>query len=558
MMWEVLLDIVLLLGGALLLGGLASRFGQSPLVGYLLAGMLLGGPGAANVIQFEHDVEAVSELGVSLLLFSLGLEFSWDRLQALGFRLLLGGVAQVVVTAVVGAWVGTLFGLGIREAVAVGAMVCLSSTACVLRVLSDKSEMDSVHGRNSLVILLVQDIAVVPLGILMVLLAGAGSASATVLVIGRTFLLAGLLVAGLYFVLNVVAVRALGALTLERNRELTVLLAAVTGLGSAWAAHQAGLSPAMGAFAAGLFLGGSHFATQIRADIASLRVVLLTLFFGAAGMVANPLWMLAHWWLVLGVTALMLVVKLLVMWGVFRALGQSHGQALSAGLCLGQIGEFAFVLGSTARAVGVLSDEVFLLIVSSAIVTLLFTPYLVSRAPAIGLWVDERLPTRARRPRDSSAAHRLDSVIIGFGPAGECVAHALEGRPHEVLVLDLNAQALRRAAEYGIPAQVGDATQDEVLEHAGIRTAKTIVITLPSPSAALTVLRRVRYLAPEARTIVRTRYHRHRPSFVDAGAHVVIDDEFQAGEKLAQCVLVELDEKDHRPPRDPERKEAPG
>lgn len=355
-LWIILRDIVVLLGASLLVGGVFSRFGQSPIVGYLLAGMWLGGPGSLHLVRSEHEIEAISELGVALLLFSLGLEFSIERLKKLGAKPLLGGVAQVVLTMLLACVGAMMFGLGAKEAVAFGAMVALSSTAVVLRILMERGEMEMPHGRNSLGVLLTQDMAVVPLALLMTILGGEGAAGDVAWNVGRLLLLAGGLIVGLMVVTRI-AVLALGTLTLHRNRELTVIFAVVTGLGAAWASHSVGISPALGAFVAGMLLGSSAFATQIRADISPLQVVLLTLFFGAAGMVADPIWILRHWYIVALVVGALTIGKLLVIWAVFLAFGQTNRVAAATGLCLAQVGEFAFVLGSIGRASGVISED---------------------------------------------------------------------------------------------------------------------------------------------------------------------------------------------------------
>lgn len=534
--WQLLLDIGLLLFGALVFGGIFSRFGQSPLVGYIVAGMVLGGPGSVQVVRFDQHVEAVAELGVSLLLFSLGLEFSWPRVRGLGNRVLAAGASQVVLTGIVGALAARLFGADAIEALVIGAMVSLSSTACVLRVLMECGEIDSIYGRNSLAVLLVQDMAVVPLAVLITAMTGGGTLAEIAANLAKMVFLAGALVATLYAALNVVAVRVLGTLTLERNRELTVLLAVGTGLGSAWAAHHAGISPALGAFVAGMFLGGSPFATQIRADVGSLRVVLLTLFFGSVGMVANPVWMLAHWQQVLVATASLMAGKTVLTWLVLRMIGQSSGNALAVGLGLSQIGEFAFVLASIARGHGALSDERSMVIVSSAILSLFLTPFVVPQAPKLGMKLDGLMRRARGRVSDrekETPRPRPEIVIIGFGPAGEAVGRTLGGTEKMVMVIDLNEEAMARCKALGLRGLVGDAQQADVLEHAGVTSAKVVVITLPSATVAMTVLHHVRRMAPKAHVVVRSRYQRNQSQFEAAGAHAVFGDEYEVGEKLA-------------------------
>lgn len=531
--WNLLFEIVVLLGGSLLVGGVFSRLGQSPLVGYLLAGMMLGGPGSFHIVESEENIETIAELGVSMLLFSLGLEFSLARLRELGTRTLLGGVIQVVLTMLLGTGGALLVGFGAAEAVAVGAMISLSSTAVVLRVLMERAELDTGHGRNCLGVLLVQDMAVVPLAILLTLLAGGGTAEEVAWNVGRILGLAALLVLTLYLLLNKAAVYALGTLTLERNRELTVLLSVVTGLGAAYAAHRVGVSPALGAFVAGMFLGSSPFATQIRADISSLRVVLLTLFFGAAGMVADPSWILNNLLLVLAMAALLTVGKSVVVWGIFRALGNPSAVAAATGICLGQIGEFAFVLASVGYGSGVISEHTQVLLVSVAIVSLLGSPFLVPIAP----WLGARLAARQGSkgfPVTTGAPppQAPDVVIIGFGPAGQIAAQAFNDRPERVLIIDLNRMGVQKAQELGFQGHIGDMTQLDVIEHADVAAAQVVVITIPHHRSALTMLEHVRRLAPKAHCVVRSRYQRHTNKFVMAGAHKVFGDEEQLGNSL--------------------------
>jgi CPA2 family monovalent cation:H+ antiporter-2 len=548
--WEVLFEIVVLLAGCLAAGAVFARLKQSPLVGYLVAGMLLGGPGSLGVVRQASHIDAIAELGVALLLFSLGLEFSWRRLRALGTVTLLSGVFQVGATLVAVAAVAFLFGLGITAALAIGAMLALSSTAAVLRMLMDTGETDGVHGRVTIAILLVQDMAVVPLTILVTLLSTGGTTAEVALEVGRVIGLAVAFVLGLWLLLNQVAVRVLRSLSLARNREFAVLLAVVVGLGATWAAHAIGLSPALGSFLAGLFLGGSPFAAQIRADVASLRVVLLTLFFGAVGMVADPLWIASHAGLVVALAALIVVGKTAVVWLILRLAGRSDGVAAAAGLCLAQVGEFAFVLGAVARGGGLVDDATYVLVVSTAIVTLFTTPYLVVLAPR-ALSLVNRLRGHDPEPRDDGdTMPRPDVVIVGFGPAGQAVGRALRTHPRPVTVIDLNHAAQRPARALGFAAEVGDATQADVLEHAHVESARVVVITLPARSAALGVLDAVRALAPTAHVIVRSRHEIDTGELHQAGAHVVVGDEEEVGARLRERTVGYLDTT--RPPAEPD------
>jgi CPA2 family monovalent cation:H+ antiporter-2 len=531
-LWIILGDIVVLLAASLLVGGLFARFGQSPLLGYLLAGMLLGGPGSIHAVGSEHEIEAIAELGVALLLFSLGLEFSLDRLKKLGARPLLGGVAQVALTILLASGAALAFGLAIKQALAFGAMVALSSTAVVLRMLMERGELEMPHGRNSLAVLLTQDMAVVPLALLMTVLGPEGSTTEVARDIGNLLLMASGLIVGMY-ALNRVAVLALGTLTLHRNRELTVIFAVVAGLGSACASHYAGISPALGAFVAGMLLGSSAFATQIRADISPLRVVLLTLFFGSVGMVADPVWLVQNLYAVAAVTLMLTVGKLIVIWAIFRMLGQTTRVASATGLSLAQVGEFAFVLGTIGRTSGVVSQDMYALIVSVTIVSFFLSAFLVPMAP----WFGNRMALllRSRDPAHARPAleHPPEVAIIGFGPAGQIAARPLIDRHVRVAVVDLNQEGIRKARQLGFQGELGDATQSEVLEHLHLTECKAVVITVPHYRSAMTMLEHVRKEAPHVHVIVRSRYQMHTDDFVAAGAHTVAGDEEEVGESLA-------------------------
>lgn len=536
-LWIILRDIVVLLGACLLVGGVFSRFGQSPIVGYLLAGMFLGGPGSIHAVSSEQQIEAISELGVALLLFSLGLEFSIERLKKLGAKPLLGGAAQVVLTMLL-AFVGAkVFGLGAKEAIAFGAMVALSSTAVVLRILMERGELEMPHGRNSLGVLLTQDMAVVPLALLMTILGGEGSANEIAWNIGKLLLMAGGLIVGLYLMTKV-AVLALGTLTLHRNRELTMIFAVVTGLGAAWSSHAVGISPALGAFVAGMMLGSSAFSTQIRADVSPLQVILLTLFFGAAGMVADPIWILKNWYIVALVVAAITIGKLLVIWLIFLAFGQTNRVAVATGLCLAQIGEFAFVLGSIGRTSGVVTEDTYALVVSAAIVSFFLSAFLVPVAPRLGNWVAGLLRSQPQSTDEATDRPPPPEVaIIGFGPAGQIATRPLVDSGSRVVVIELNQDGVRKANQLGFHGEVGDATQSDVLEHARLRECKVVVITVPHHKSAIMIFEHVRKAAPNAHVIVRSRHETDTGSFIIAGAHAVAGDEEQVGERLANYLL---------------------
>ncbi len=562
--WPILFDILILLGAALLLGTLAESIGQSAILGYLVAGTVVG-PNVLGFVKDAENVAAISELGVALLLFTIGLEFSFRRLARLGRVAIPGGTVQVVLTTLCAAAVAVGLGVEPRAAIALGAMVAMSSTACVLRLLVDRRELDTMHGRNAMGILLVQDVAVIPLMLLVVVLAQGGNAADAALMLARTVLLAAGLVAGFVLVFNVIVPRILHIEQWARNRELPILLAIVLALGSAYAAHQVSLSPAIGAFVAGVLLGESPFATQVRADVGSLRTLLVTLFFASIGMLGDPAWALGHWAIVGAAVAMIMAGKLLLVWLTLRLLGATHGIAVATGLCLVQVGEFSFVLADQARRTALFSVDLFDVIVSATIVTLFLTPFCLMAAPRAADAI-EALRVRLRRKPGEPVAEQAGPgpappqgiFIIGFGPAGQSVAQALYGAHKDrMAIIELNPRRAAPARQWELRVHLGDATHRDVLEHAGIAGAQVVAITIPDPAAVRTIIHLCRHLAPSAAIVARSRYHVRRWELELAGARDVIDEEEQVGLRIAATARRYLSPEPPEPGPDRPQSEQP-
>lgn len=535
--WTTLFDVGALLGVAFVFGALCEKLRQSSLLGYLLAGMLLG-PNALHVVSTSNEVDGLAEIGVSLLLFSLGLEFSWRRLRALGTTALGGGMLQVGLALLAICLIGMAAGLPFNTAVVVGAAFALSSTASVLRVLVTRSEMDSIHGRYALGILLFQDLAVIPLVLLTSFLAApAADLSESLWSLGRTGLMLLIMVVSFYIVFNHVVPRVLLATSSLRNRELPVLLAVVGALGSIYVAHELGLSPAVGAFIAGMLLGESPFATQVRADLAILRTLLVTVFFSSIGMLADPRWILDNIMLVVAAASGVLLIKTIVCFVALRVVRHGAQASLAAALCLAQVGEFAFVIAATARG-KLINDGLFMLIVSTMMLTLCVTPFLISRATdfAAGLL---RLFTRiglAKAPPaapDEQKSHLAEhAIVIGYGPAGQRCAAVLREHSIPVAVIDLNPSLITLATEDGFDAHVGDGTHPDVLEHLNVSSATAVVIALPDTAHVEMAIRAARCQTSETPVIARARYNRHADILESAGTTTVVDEEEEVGSLL--------------------------
>jgi monovalent cation:H+ antiporter-2, CPA2 family len=536
-MWPMLTKLFLLVLSAYAAGILAQHFRQSAIVGYLLAGSLVGG------FLFDYaTVASVAELGVALLLFSIGLEFSFRQLKALGSALLIGGTLQVTVTLAVVAGLLAVF-MPTGQAVVIGCAFTVSSTAIVLRVLLDTAQMDASRGRMALGVLLIQDLAVVPLVLVVSLMGDAGPVSAVMLRVAKTAAAAGGLVLVFYLLFHQAIPWLLRREGLFANRELMILLAILSAMGAIGGAHMVGLSPALGAFLAGMLLAESPFATQIRADIDAIRTLFVVLFFTSIGMLLDLAWLVAHIHLVLPVVLLVFVAKAGIIVAIFRMLGIDSRVALATGITLGQAGEFAFVLVSAGRAGGLVSADVFTGVVSVTMLSMFLAPYMVAYADPLARRV---LAAFFRRPMatplPAGDAECKTALVVGFGPAGRTVAEKLKAAGVVPDVIELNPAAREAADRLGVVLHLGDATRPEVLAHAGIHDAGVVVVTVPDSRTAADMIRTIRTRMPSVPVIARGRYHRHIPMLVEAGASMVVDEEEIVGARLADITAERLAE----------------
>ncbi len=530
--WYLIMEILLLLSLAFIFGFLAQWLKQSAIIGYLVAGALIG-----PTLFSRPAVSSVAELGVSLLLFSIGLEFSFRRLKKLGAVALGGGSLQVLVTLTVFTFI-FLLKYPTNTAVALGAMVALSSTAVVLRILVDRTEIDSVRGRNALGILLLQDIAVVPLFLLVAVLSYGGAVGDILVRVAKTFAAAIGLMIGFYLLFYHGIPRVLLTRGLFSNRELVVLLTIVVALGSTWLAHALGLSPALGAFLAGMMLAESPFATQIRSDIGSLRTLFVTLFFTSIGMLANPYWFIANWSLVLVGLGVVFFVKTILIYIICLIFKVSHQHALATGLTLAQIGEFSFVLASSAMAGGLITEQIFSLIISITILSMFFAPYMVAYAmPLAEKILNILAPGRLQKilqNEEQPEKKTCQIVLIGFGPAGQEVADAFAEQDIASAVIELNPSTAAIARQKGLVVYLGDATRNEVITHAGVQDALAVIITVPDPRTAYHIVANVRQVSPNTTVIVRSRYHIALAELQESGASIIVDEEKAIGKILAR------------------------
>jgi CPA2 family monovalent cation:H+ antiporter-2 len=405
----------------------------------------------------------------------------------------------------------------------------------------DRAEIDSVSGRTALGILLVQDLAVVPLVLSLTVMSRGGSAGEIVRQIGQAIGAAGGMVVVFYGLFYHLIPRLLMRRGMFADRELVVLLAIILAFGSAWAAHALGLSPALGAFLAGMLLAESPFSSQIRADVGSLRTLFVTLFFTSVGMLADPQWFLGNWQEVMIWLGVVFSGKALIIFGICVMFRMGPAYALASGITLAQIGEFSFVLATEAKNGGLIDDHVFSLAVSVTILSMFLAPYMVTYArPAarsiIGLFSPAG-PPQPVAPAPGSPVKTTGVFIVGFGPAGRKVARALleNGiRPH---VIELNPRSVKAALRMGLKVHLGDASHTEIITHAGIHGACVIVVTVPDPRSAKRILQNIHALSPASSVIIRSRYHIATRELWEMGAAFAVDEENVVGRELARQVI---------------------
>lgn len=548
--WQFLGELLLLLGGAVAAGAALEAIGVSAIIGYLLAGVVLG-PGLTGIITDVESFELVAELGVALLLFSIGLEMTPAKLRGFGLRGLLVGLIQVVLTLVTAGGVSWAFGFGLSASIVLGCMVAMSSTAVVVRLLVDRGELDAPRGRESLSVLLAQDVAVVPMLVMVGILGTTARQEGGNIASEATKQLADAAL-GLLLVVGVLAAvgvfilpRLLGASVFRRNRDFAIVIAIITCMVAAWSSHALGLSPALGAFVAGIVLARVSFARQIRADTGALRAVFLTLFFASIGLLARIRDLLDIDVLVVvaGILVIGLAIKIVMTWLAVRLTGGHRVAGVGAAICLAQFGEFSFVVGSEARSSGVLSESLFQAAIGASLISLLATPLLVARSRSISIAVN-RLFVRlglwkAIDPQGLDEAEGMSDhvVVIGFGPAGEEAARTVRLAGMEPYVLEMNATTVRRVRAEGIHADIGDGASREILEHVHASDASAFIVTLPDPEAAISAVHQIRGLNSDAVIVVRGRYSRRVPELVAAGADHVLDEESTVGTLLGATVV---------------------
>ena len=537
---ELVVDLIIIIMAAAG-GGLAASALRLPTVlGYLVAGVIVGNyiPGLEIDVARLQDI---AELGVALLLFTLGVKFSVRKLADVSRIAVFGGGLQILMTTGLGLLVGLALGLDVKAALVLGYAVAISSTMVVLKLLEERGEMDAVHARVALGILLVQDLAVV----LMVILIGATADEAGIELareIGFALGKAVLLLAVTYLLSIWVVPWFLVRIARTGSRELFLLGVLSIALGLAGGSFVLGLSIAFGAFLAGLAVSESDYSHQTLAEVVPLRDVFATVFFVAMGMLIDPKVLMEQPGWIAAIIAIVVVGKLLLVWLLVAAFGYRTRTALYVGLALAQMGEFSFVLSQTALNEGVVSADVHSAILMSALLSILLTPFLglvprivprLSRIAFLGTLFGEPVPT-VEGPRGELRRH---VVVCGYGPVGRELVQALKQRDFSFIVVELDPYRIDALKKANVPWIYGDATNGAVLEACRVSDARILAVTLSELASAEAIVRRAKEMNPRIDVIVRGAGGRERIALMKAGAEEVVHPELEAGLEFVRHTL---------------------
>ncbi|NJD57426.1 MAG: hypothetical protein FIA94_13625 [Nitrospirae bacterium] len=540
MEYTVLKSLVVIFGASAFVVFILQRLKVPSIVGFLISGVIIG-PHGIGLIRDTHAVEVMAEVGVILLLFTIGIEFSLARLARIRKSVIAGGGLQMALTTAFMAAAGALVAVKPGDALFFGFLIALSSTAIVLKLLAEKGETDSPHGRVMVGILIFQDLCIVPLMLLIPVLSG-GNVMATdiamkmgmaVLIISVVLVSARWLVPGL-----------LHQVVHTRSRELFIITIIMLCMGTALLTARFGLSLALGAFLAGLVISESEYAHQATTDILPFKDSFIGLFFVSVGMLMDIGYTAANWQKVTAAVAASFTLKIITGTAAPLLIGTPLRASIHAGLGLAQTGEFSFVLAEAGRASALISNDLYQVFLSSSVLTMTATPFVLKAAPSLSAWVTARrlLKKMNRMPRRAGSAgfsrKKQDHVIIiGFGLNGRNLVKVLKESEIPYAVLEMNSDTVQEMKKKGEPIYYGDGTSPEILEKLHIRNARLLVVAISDPASTRRIVSVARHENPDIHIIVRTRYLAEVEDLVALGADEVIPEEFETSIEIFARVL---------------------
>jgi CPA2 family monovalent cation:H+ antiporter-2 len=533
---ELVADLALILVAALAGGFAAQRLGQPLIVGYILAGVAVGPFTGGFTVENVHDIEQLAELGVALLLFALGLELSFRELAPVRKVALVGGAIQIVLTIAIGFGVGQALGWDWRSALWFGSLISLSSTMVALKTIQAQGRLGTLSSRVMLGILVVQDLAVVPLMIVLPELSNFSGGVAGVAVAAlQAFGLLGVIV----FVSTRVVPRLMAFVARWNSRELFFLATIALAVGVGYLTFRAGISMALGAFIAGLVVNESEYAHQALSEVIPLRDLFGMVFFVSVGMLLDPV--LA--WRQLSILALLVVTiaasKAAVLGIVVRLFGYWNIVPLAVALTLFQVGEFAFVLLRVGRSSGAISEDVYTLTLNTAIATMALTPVVSGLTPTIYARFWRRRDRETLETANVPEAGLSDHVVIaGAGRVGRSVANALSQLKLPFVLIEFDDRRMQQAKEAGLPLIYGDAAQPVVLEAAKIASARALLVTVPSFPEVRSIVIAARHVRPDLPIIARADGPEAVRALYELGIQEVTSPEFEAAIEMTRQALM--------------------
>ena len=508
------------------------------ILGFLLAGVIIG-PGGFGLIQNVHQVEMLADIGVALLLFTIGLEFSLENILSMQRRIVWAGMLQVFLT-ILAVWIiAVAFGIAPNVGVFYGFLVTMSSTAIVLRIYNDRGEVNAIHGRLASGTLLFQDLCIVPMMLLVPVLSNTGQGTVLDIVWAVVKSLLALFI--IVWTARKLVPRLLHEVGLVRNREVFILFVVLVCLGTAWLASMTGLSLALGALIAGLVISESELSHQVIADVLPLRDCFSGIFFISIGMLLDPAILSHDWVTTTGELLLMVGIKTLVVTVIFWWLYSSLRVGILLGLSLAQIGEFSFILakaGISQKLLSAAEEQTFL---AASILSMIATPFLIQAAPAIAQRLTggtPRLPEDGAQDRGPASADG-HVIIVGYGLNGQNLARVLRESGIPYRVLELSPELVRAGKIAGEAIDFGDGTRPDILLQAGIQRARVLVIAISDPIATAHTVSQARRLRADVKIIVRTRYVAEIERLYSLGANEVIPEEFETSVEIFARVLHE-------------------
>ncbi len=533
-------DIVIIFVLSIAILFICHRLRIPAIVGFLLAG-ILAGPYGLGLVKAVHEVELLAEVGVVLLLFTIGIELSLEKLLQIKKSVLMGGSIQVLLTFLVTFVIAGQLGQPVGNSIFIGFLISLSSTAIVLKLIQERAEIDSPHGRTALGILIFQDIIIVPMILITPLLAGAtGGAGESVLVlVAKVIGIIGLVVVSAKWIVP----QVLYQIARTRSRELFILSIVVICLAVAWITSSAGLSLALGAFLAGLIISESEYSHQALGSILPFRDVFTSFFFVSIGMLLDVGFLFRQPGTIALIALGILVIKSIIACFATVLLGFPFRTSILVGLALSQVGEFSFILSRTGVEHGLLTGNIYQMFLAFSVLSMAATPFIITLAPRLADII-LRLPLPKRLisgfypvPEIKVKIKKDHLIIIGFGVNGRNVARAarLSGIPY--VVIEMNPETVRSEQAQGEPIYYGDSTQEVVLQHANIKDARIVVTAINDPAATRRITEIIRRLNQKVHLIVRTRYFQEMKPLYELGANEVIPEEFETSVEIFTRVL---------------------